>query len=150
MTSVYARRAVRGAAAIALALMGWRSAAAQEAAAFPYGAPAARDTRAGSGCPAGYLCGQNWSADDWLYSDLGFSNSGLTGRVTSEQFPPPGEPSLTQAISLVTWYGTTVDGAFQICTKPLSFRIEFYNDDGTGKPDCAHVSCDLVNRRILL
>ena len=128
MTNLDARRALGATALIAILFVGLVSAAQD----------GARDTRSGSACPAGYLCGQNWTVGTWLYSDLGFSNAGLTGRVTSEQFPPPNVPPLTQPISLVSWYGTYINDASWPCTKALSFRIEFYNDDGTGKPDCAH------------
>jgi len=94
-----------------------------------------RGVESGDQCPPGYLTGQNETGNTWLYSDLGFSSGQWSRRVTTEQFPAPdGSGSLTQPIGIIQFLGTYINGASQGCTKAHRWRVEFYNDDGTGKP----------------
>ena len=57
-------------------------------------------------CPEPYLCGQDETGNTWLYSDMAFSSGGNSGRITSDQFPPPREALLTKAVGIVSFLGT--------------------------------------------
>ncbi len=96
----------------------------------------------GAHCPqTSFIVGQDSSTSGGAYfhSDLGFcdpNNPANCRRVVAENFPPqPTDPPLTQPIHGISWYGSYVDGAFNGCVKANhTFRLQFYNDDGTGKP----------------
>ncbi len=94
----------------------------------------------GAQCPQqSFIIGQDsgTGGGTYFYSDLGFCSGADCRRVTAENFPPkPTDPNLTQPIRCISWYGSYIDSTSNGCVKPAhSFRIQFYNDDGTGKPN---------------
>jgi hypothetical protein len=108
--------------------------------------------RAGDQCVAPFLCGQNDAtvANTWQYDDATFVNPGYgSGRIICESFPPPGQANLTQAIGVLTWFGTYIhyenppnDG----CTKPHLFEVKFYNNlTNPNRPDVANPVATYTN-----
>ncbi|MEW6197599.1 MAG: hypothetical protein AB1601_02895, partial [Planctomycetota bacterium] len=93
----------------------------------------------GAKCPQNSLIvGQDTGTGGgtYFFADLGYcdpANPARCRRNTAESFPPKiaSDPSITQPIRCISWYGSYITGDNNGCVKPAhSFRIRFYNDSG--------------------
>lgn len=111
--------------------------------------PPDKDRKSGSECPTGYLCGQNYDSGEgnpYYYSDLTFCNPAAPtqcGRVSAEDFPPPGEAALTTPIGVVSFRGAYIGAA----SKPHVFDIKFYAFDPAdpNRPLISSPTCSYTN-----